>query len=140
MRNCFLCQKTKPTFAKIKLSHIARSDPRTGINNAESMSVPEGQARATMEQRTIHHGTGPHGKGKHLWCQGEAGEGCTSKGNKSNDPKAKVLILMQDQVRPPHTHTSPHCPCRTCLRSNLYFLYFYGRGSPVDSFKQTQRP
>lgn len=65
-------------------------------------------------------------KGKHLWCQGEAGEGCTSKGDKSNNQKAKVLKLMQDQVRPP---PSPHCPCRTCLRSNLYFLYFYGRGS-----------
>lgn len=34
---------------------------------------------------------------------------------------------MQDQVR--HPLSSPHCPCRTCLRSNLCFLCFYGRGS-----------
>lgn len=57
MKNCSLCQQTKPTFAKIKLSHIASSDPRNDINNAESMSVPEGQARATMEQRTIQRKT-----------------------------------------------------------------------------------
>lgn len=34
---------------------------------------------------------------------------------------------MQDQVRP--TPLSPHCPCRTGLRSKLFYLYFYGRGS-----------
>lgn len=38
MRNCSLCQRTKPASAKIKLSHVASSDLRTDINNNQSIS------------------------------------------------------------------------------------------------------
>lgn len=50
LRNRSLCQQTKPTSDKRKCPHVASSDPRTDINNDQSICQSlEGQARATME-------------------------------------------------------------------------------------------
>ena len=58
MRNCSLCQRTKPTSAKIKLSHVASLDLRTDINNNnQSLGPLKAKPGLPWEQRAIRRKT-----------------------------------------------------------------------------------